>query len=73
MAKADNWIKVFEAWPYQPEQGPISPLASLSHQEACTNLLCSSAREQTEEIRATIPLASRINTTITETTENEKK
>ena len=73
MAKADNWIKVFEAWLYPPEQGLISPLASLSHQEACTNLLGSSARKKTEEIRSTIPLASRTNTTITETTENEKK
>ena len=36
------------ARPCPPEQDPVFPTASLSHWEACTGLLSSSIREQTE-------------------------
>ena len=37
------------------EQDPVFPAASLSPQEACTSLLSSSIRRQTEEARTIVP------------------
>ena len=47
-------LKIWEAWPCPLEQEPAFPTVSPSHQEACTNLLSSSIRGQTEEIRASV-------------------
>ena len=41
-------IKISWEWPCPLEQDPVFPIASLSHQEASTNLLSSSIRGKTE-------------------------
>ena len=41
-------LKIYWAWPCPPEQDPVLPTASPSHQEASINLLSSSIREQTK-------------------------
>ena len=46
-----DWTELNWAWPCPPEQDPIFPTASASHQEAHTSFLSSSIREQTEELR----------------------
>ena len=51
---ATGW-KVYWAWPCPPEQDPVFPTASPSHQEAHTSLLSSSIRGQTEEARTAVP------------------
>ena len=51
-----QWImglKFFWAWPYPPEQDPVFPTTSPSHQEGYTSHLASSTRGQTEEARRT--------------------
>ena len=45
----------WRARPCPPEQDLAFPTASASHQDACTRLLFSSIREQTEEPRTTVP------------------
>ena len=41
-------LKICCTWPCLPEQDPVLPTASLSHQEASTNFLYSSIRGETE-------------------------
>ena len=41
-------LKIYRAWPCSPEQDPVFPTASSSHQEASTSLLLSYIRGQTE-------------------------
>ena len=41
-------LKIYWAWPCSPEQDPVFPTASSSHQEASTSLLFSYIRGQTE-------------------------
>ena len=41
-------LKIYRAWPCSPEQDPVFPTASSSHQEASTSLLFSYIRGQTE-------------------------
>ena len=41
-------LKTYWKWPCPPEQDPVFPTASPSHQEACTSFLSSSIRGQTE-------------------------
>ena len=41
-------LKIYWAWPHPSEQDPVSPLVSLSHQEASISLLSFSVRGQTE-------------------------
>ena len=46
---AENWIKdLLRAWPCPPNQDPVLPTASPSHQEASTSLLSFSIRGQRE-------------------------
>ena len=47
-------LNIYWAWPCPPKQDPVFPKASPSHQEACTSLLSSSIRGQTEKARITI-------------------
>ena len=44
-------LKIYWAQPCPPEQDPVFPTVSPSHQEACKSLLSSSTRRQTEEAR----------------------
>ena len=44
-------LKIYWAWFCPPEQDPVFPTVSPSHQEACSSLLSSSIRGQTEEAR----------------------
>ena len=41
-------LKIYGAWPCPSEQDPVSPIVSLSHQEASISLLSLSIRGQTE-------------------------
>ena len=41
-------LKIYWAWPRPSEQDPVSPLVSLSHQEAYISLLSLSIRGQTD-------------------------
>ena len=41
-------LKIYQAWPWPPEQDPLFPTASSSHEEASTSLVASSIREKTE-------------------------
>ena len=41
-------LKIYWVWPRPPEQDPVFPTASSSHQEVSTSLLSSSIRGQTE-------------------------
>ena len=59
-------LKFYWAQPCPPEQDPVFPTASLSHQKAYISLLSSSTKGKTEEIRTTIPAGSRTNTIISE-------
>ena len=52
---AADWIKDLLGMVLPVEQDPVFCTASPSHQEACTSLLSSSIRGQTEEARTTIP------------------
>ena len=44
-------FKIYGEWPCPPEQDPVFPTVSPSHQEAYTRPLSSSIRGQTEETR----------------------
>ena len=46
-------LKFYWAWPCLPDQDPVFPTTSPSHQETYTSLLASSTRRQTEEARRT--------------------
>ena len=72
-SQTTNKALPYWAWPCPPEQDPVLPTASPSHQEAYTSLLSSFTRGQTEEIRTTIPSASRTSITIMESYSKRKK
>ena len=58
---AENWIKDLLSRPCPSEQDSVFPTACPSHQEACTSLLSSSIRMQTEEARTVIPQHPELN------------
>ena len=52
---ADDRVRALLSKACPPEQDPVCPATSASHQEAYTSLLASSIRGQTEEARSTVP------------------
>ena len=51
--RLSDWTELNWAEPYPPEQDPVFPTSSPSHQEAYTSILASSIRRQAEEARRT--------------------
>ena len=65
------WIKDLLSMALPTRARPRFPKSTPSHQEACTSLLTSSIRSQTEERRTTIPQISEQKTQSQEANKND--